>query len=376
MFFPLFFANNLFANQPFTANMPRQKRAKTCCITQTPPGDHVVRMLLGLMPLRSKVRCFLVCKQWKQLAEEQLSEHLDFRNSKVSLLGMCALAVNVRWRRISLHAWDVAETTGVREDVVNNVVRGLKRWDRAENLPLSLNFRHSRVDWHVLGHLRPLLPHVSVLSVGPHSKEAILWAPELKSLVVNDVQLGSVRGSVSPRILPGLKSLCVRSCRTRAIRPLHLREWLCGLRSLTTVEFRGMELSDPCVAAVMAACAAGGWAQLDLESVHMGVLGAHTVASAIADCPSLKGLCLDGNDIRDEGALEVAKGARHLQCLELTTCGITAEGAAAVMEALSEHTNGCVVRAAGSDGFEPSWIRALAHPVVGMPGVIEFHGEL
>ena len=66
----------------------------------------------------------------------------------------------------------------------------------------------------------------------------------------------------------------------------------------------------------------------------LGVLGALAMAAAVARSPNLRDLSVQGNNIGDAGALAFAQAASNLWCLNLSECGISAVGAATVMDEL------------------------------------------
>ena len=313
--------------------MGRGKLVKKRCVTQTPPPDDVVRILLSALPLRMKIRCSLVCREWWRLVDEELAAHLDFKSgeAEVPLRGACTLAVRVRWARISLDPLDLCNTVGLSDDVVVEVLKAVKGWDRQT---LSLNFLDLRVGWEGRRHLMPLMPYVTSLAVGQRSTTAVGWATGLHSLVMRFTQLGLVMDGIPS----GLHSLSLENCRMKDITPACLRQWLGGLHALRTVKIDSIHLNMRMLEAVMAAATAGRWNALALEAVDMRTKGAKMVGSAIRRCPDLKSLSIDWNhDVGDVGAAAVAAGAVNLHTLEMSSCSITAEGAVTVMRELCKH---------------------------------------
>lgn len=315
--------------------MGRGKLVKKRCVTQTPPPGDVVRMLLSVLPLRMKIRCSLVCREWGQMVHEELSAHLDFKSgeAEVPLRGVCTLAVSVPWARISLDPQDLCNTVGLSDDVVVHVLNAVKGWDRSEGL--GLDFQDLRVGWEGRRHLMPLMPYVTHLTVGPRSTAAVGWATEtLSSLIVHSTQLGPVMDSIPS----GLECLRLENCLMKAITPCCLHQWLGGMHALRCVHIDGVHLNMRMLEAVMAAAAEGCWYALTLDGVGMRAKGAKMVGSAIRRCPDLKSISINWNpDVGNSGAAAAAAGAVNLCFLEMSGCSITAEGAATVMRELCKH---------------------------------------
>ena len=314
--------------------MGRGKLVKKRCVTQAPPPDDVVRMLLSVLPLRMKIRCSLVCREWGQLVHEELSAHLDFKSGEadVPLRGVCTLAVSVPWARISLDPIDLCNTAGLSDDVVGQVLKAVKGWDRSEGL--TLDFAHLRVGWEGRRHLMPLMPCVTDLTVGPRSTTAVCWATGLLFLTVRFTQLGPVMDSIPSDLL----CISLEFCLMKAITPCCLHQWLGRLHVLREVTIINTNLNMRMLEAVMAAAADGSWDALTLESVGMRAKGAKMVGSAIKRCLDLKRLGINWNpDVGDVGAAAVAAGAVNLRVLEMCACSITSEGAATFMRELCKH---------------------------------------
>ena len=267
---------------------------------------------------------------------------LDFTGTNVQLRTLCSLAARLKCRRLIVNASDVRTSTRYDGELVACVVESLRNW--MGGMPLALDFSHCKVHWYARSALMPLMPHVDKLSVGPQSAVTMRWAPELCHLRVRHIQLGSLLYMVPVN----LRSIGFDACAIKALGRDELRTWLAGMPLLNTVLFSHVSLYDRHAEAVAEACVAGRWSHLEMEFAGVGELGAAVIATTVARSPELRDLSVQGNHIGDAGATMIAQSATKLLHLDLSRCGISADGACAVMKELASNKDPVTLRAYGN----------------------------